>query len=264
MIRQATLYLNFNNMKNFILTGTLILGTLTQTFAQEQVYRITDKNGVEYENNSVHSFNVHGTFDDPREEAKLYLVAHNDSTEDIRLAGEIVEIINTDGEMGQFCIGGPAGNCFFPLVVGGYYPSNNGGQLNAGTSWGNFDYIINLDPAVGSSYKVRFTQKEVSGADVPNTNFFITYVYAGQMGVSDLNTKAIAEVYPTVAKGFTNVNLSENAQVQVVNALGKTVKTTSFNAGTHKLDLSGFAAGVYWVSFKGQSGKTHSIKMVVK
>lgn len=242
-----------------------MLGALANVFAQDQTYRITDKNGNEYENNSTHYFNTYGTFENAVEEAKLYLVAHNDSPETIYVAGEIVEIVNTTGELGQFCIGGMWGNCFFPLIVGGYYPANNGGILPGNSTWGTTDYLINLDPTEGARYKVRFTEKNnATGEDIPNTNFFITYVYSTNMAVADVNSKSIAEVYPTVAKGFTNVNVSENAQVQVVNALGKVVKTTSFNEGTHKLDLSGMAAGVYWVSFKGQSGKTTSIKIVVK
>lgn len=252
-------------MKKLILTGCLFLGLIGSSFAQNQTYRIADKNGVNYENNSVHNFSVHGTFEDPRDDAKLYLVAHNDSDVEIRLAGEIVEITNTDGTLGQFCIGGPAGNCFFPLNVGGYYPSYEGGALGAGASWGLMDYIINLDSTVGSSYKVRFTEKNAqTGDDIPDTNFFITYAYTGVMGVADMDTKAVAEVYPTVAKGFTNVNLNENAKVQIINLEGKSVKTTSLQAGTHKLDLAGLAAGVYWVAFKGDSGKTTSIKVVVK
>lgn len=252
-------------MKKFIISSLLLLGFVGTTFAQNQTYVIKDKYGVAYENNSVHYFNTHGTFDDPREEAKLYLVAHNDSGNTLYVAGEIVEITNTDGTQAQFCIGGPWGNCFFPLNVGGFYPSENGGILPANSTWGLTDYLINLDPTVGASYKVRFTEKNnETGEDIANTNFFISYVYAGDMGVGDLNTKAVAEVYPTVAKGFTNLNLNENAQVQVINLEGKTLKTISLNAGSHKLDLSGLAAGVYWIASKGQSGKTTSIKVVVK
>jgi hypothetical protein len=252
-------------MKKIILTSLVFLGVLGNSFAQNQSYTIKDKYGVQYEDNSVHNFTVHGTFADPIEEAKLYVVAHNDTAADLYVAGEIVEITNTDGTMAQFCIGGPWGNCFFPLNVGGFYPHENGGILPANSTWGLTDYLINLDPTVGASYKVRFTEKNnATGEDIPNTNFFITYVYTGEMGVSDMNVKAVAEVYPTVAKGFTNVNLNENAQVQILNVEGKVVKTTSFQLGSHKLDLSGLSAGIYWIVFKGDSGKTTSIKVVVK
>jgi hypothetical protein len=84
------------------------------------------------------------------------------------------------------------------------------------------------------------------------------------MNVSDMQSVAIAEVYPTVAKGFTNVNLKENAKVQILNAEGRTVKSLSLKSGQSQLNLSGLSAGVYWVTFKGDSGMTTHTRIVVK
>lgn len=232
------------------------------SFAQDFV--ITDLDGVPYENNSLITFNVHGTFEDPIDAAKMHLVINNVSEAPIKVTGQIVEMLNTDGTLAQFCIGGPSGNCFFPLTEGAYYPSEQGGVIEPGSNWGNFDYIINLDPNELAQYKVRFVQIDGSGNEMPETNFFLTYLYDPSMAVSDLNSISIAEVYPTVAKGFTNVTLKENAAVQILNVEGKVVKSINLKTGNTQLDLSGLSSGVYWVSFKGGSGVTTTKKIVVK
>jgi len=233
-------------------------------YAQDQDYTVTNLDMVEYENNSVHVFNVHGTFDDPIDEAKLHLVINNTTSDPIYVTGEVVEISNTNGEMAQFCIGGPAGNCFFPLFEGGFYPNTDGGVVPANANWGFNDYLINLDPTNLSEYTIRFLQTDGEGNEIPNTSFFLTYRYDENMSVSDMNSVAIAKVYPTVVKNTTTVNLKENAVVQVLNLQGKTVKSLNLKSGVSQLDLSGLSAGVYLIQFKGNSGLTTTTKVVVK
>lgn len=242
-----------------MLTVVAVSGT-----SYSQSFSITDLDGVPYENNSVHIFNVHGTFEDPIDAAKLHLVINNITEAPITVTGQVVEMTNTDGNLAQFCIGGPSGNCFFPLFEGSFYPGENGGIIQAGGNWGNFDYLINLDPTELAEYKLRFVQLDGSGAEMPDTSFFLTYRYDSTMAVSDLNSIAIAEVYPTVAKGFTNVTLKENAAVQILNVEGKSVRSVSMKSGNSQLDLSGLSSGVYWIAFKGESGMTTTKKLIVK
>jgi len=252
-------------MKKLILSVLAFAGVYGLSLAQNQDYTLTNLDMVEYENNSIHVFNVHGTFEDPIEEAKLHLVVNNFGNEDIRVTAELVEITNTDGSLAQFCIGGPAGNCFSPVHEGYFYPNASGGIVAAGSNWGNFDYFINLDSTNLVEYKLRFVQMDNSGNEIPDTNFYITYKYdENAMAVSDVNSIAIAQVYPTVASGFTNVTLKENASVQIVNLEGKSVRSLRLNSGESKLDLSGLASGVYWIQFKGVSGLTTTSKIIVK
>lgn len=252
-------------MKKIILSALTLTIGLTASFAQNQDYTITDLNMVEYENNSMHVFAVHGTFADPIDEAKLHLVVNNFGNEAIKVAAEVMEITNTDGSLAQFCIGGPSGNCFNPINEGSFYPSANGGIVEPGSNWGNFDYLINLDPTNLAEYKLRFVQMDDSGNEIPDTNFYISYKYdENAMAVSDANSIAIAQVYPTIATGFTNVTLKENATVQIVNLEGKSVRSLKLNSGNSRLDLSGLPAGIYWIQFKGVSGLTTSSKVVVR
>ncbi|MFV0305979.1 MAG: T9SS type A sorting domain-containing protein [Moheibacter sp.] len=251
-------------MKKIILSVLAIVSFVGTSLAQNQVYKVTDLDMNEYEDNSVHVFNVHGTFADPREDAKLHLVVSNTSSEEIFVTAEVVEITNTDGTLAQFCIGGPSGNCFFPISVGSFYPSQNGGIIAPNANWGMFDYFINLDPNNLAEYKVRFVQTDGVGNELPGTSFFLGYKYDENMGVSDIGSIAIAEIYPTVASGFTNVTLKENAKVQVLSLEGKSVKNLSMNTGSNRIDLSGLSAGVYFVKFVGESGMTTTSKIVVK
>lgn len=250
-------------MKKIFIAACLSLFALS-SYAQNQAYLLTDLDGNPYENNSVHTFNIHSELDSIIEAAKLPLVITNEDFEDIFVRAEIMELVNTDGSLGQFCIGGPSGNCWNGIEQGDFYPSTEGGILEAAFSWGMNDYIMNLDPTNNVEYKLRFVQTDGAGNEIPNTNFFITYRYEEEMGVNDLQSLAFAEIYPTVAKGFTNVNLKENAQVQILSMDGKVVRNTKMNSGTSQLDLSGLKAGVYMVAFKAETGTTHTIKVVVK
>jgi hypothetical protein len=252
-------------MKKIFLSLIVFASISGLAFAQDQSYIITDLNGVEYENNSVHVFNEHGVVgEDPLEEAKLHLVTKNTSAHPIIVAVQISEIVNTDGSLAQFCVGGPAGNCFNNLVEGAFYPSDQGATVQAESSWGNNDYFINMDPTNLSQYTLRWVELDNSGFEIPNTSFYLTYKYDEAMSTSDVNSIAIAEVYPTVVKDFTTVNLKENAQVQVLDMQGKSVKSINLNSGESKLNLSNLSSGVYMIQFKGISGTTTVKKIIVK
>ncbi|MFA7449045.1 MAG: T9SS type A sorting domain-containing protein [Weeksellaceae bacterium] len=253
-------------MKKIIISGFLALFAFANVSAQNQSYKVYDLDGNEYENNKTYGYNIHGTLGDPIEEAHLDLVFENAGSEDIRLYGQVVSFTNTNGANAQFCI---IDACYFPLEEGGLYPGA-GGMLAPGEILGNPggfpNYFINLDGNSPVEYKIRFFQGDVdTGEEIPNTTFNMTYLYdEDYMNVSDMQSVAIAEVYPTVAKGFTNVNLKENAQVQILNAEGRTVKSFSLKSGQSQLNLSGLSAGVYWVTFKGDSGKATHTRIVVK
>ncbi len=251
-------------MKKLILS-VLTIAVSGISYAQDRDFTITDLDMVAYENNSIQVFNVHGTFEDPIDEAKLHLVINNVGNEVITVTGQVVEMTNTDGSLAQFCIGGPSGNCFFPLNEGAYYPGQSGGTIQPGANWGMFDYLINLDPTNLAEYKLRFVQLDGGGNEIPGSSFFLTYLYdENAMAVSDVQSISIATVYPTVAKGFTNVTLKENASVKIVNLEGKNIRSFNLKSGNSKIDLSGLASGVYLISFKGDSGMTTTHRVIVK
>ncbi|MFA7615631.1 MAG: T9SS type A sorting domain-containing protein [Weeksellaceae bacterium] len=249
-------------MKKIIVSAFLCLFMISG-YAQNQDFEVLDLDGNPYVDGQTYVYNVHGTFGDPINEAKLFFVFHNPTAEQIKIYGQVLEFTNTDGSMAQFCI---IDACYFPLVEGGLYPAQ-GGFLAPGEYNGQNEtnYFINLDDFSPVEYKFRIYQANVdTGEEIPNTTFEMNYRYDASMGVSDVQTLAIAQVYPTVVKGFTNVSLNEDANVQVLNTEGKIVKKLSMKKGQSQLDLNGLSAGVYWVTFKGVSGVNTNIRVLVK
>lgn len=250
----------------------LITGLFAITFglsiatAQERGYIVTNWDGDEYENNSSHVFNDYGVVDEnevPIDDNKLQLLIQNTSDEPIRIFGQVIEFTNTDGQKAQFCI---IDACYENLIEGNLYPSN-GGVFPIDGNNGFNDYFANLDETNLVEYKFRIFQADVdSGEEIEGSSFYLTYIYDedADMNVTDVQSIAIAQVYPTVAKNFTQVNLKESAKVQIVNMQGKVVKSTQLNSGTSQLSLAGLTPGVYMVSFNGKSGMTTTVRMVVK
>lgn len=196
------------------------------------------------------------------EEAKLKFLTYNDSATDMFVRVECEGLTNTNGVDMELCYG----SCYTGIETFVGYPLDNPIYVAPGGHQGILaDYFSNTD---GNSdlveYNFRFYQTDIEGFEIPDTSFRFTYRYDRTMAVSDVNTIAIAQVYPTVAKGFTNVDLKENAIAQITNLEGKVVKTLNLKAGTSQIDLSGLSSGIYLIKFKGDSGITTTRKVVIK
>jgi len=247
-------------MKKILLSILIAAGS----FANAQNYTITDLDLVPYANNSVFVFDNIGTPDNFHSEAKLHFVLNNISDAPIKMYGEVSQITNADGSLTQFCFGT---DCYFGVSQGTKYPMA-GVIIQPNSNNGFYDYFLNTNDANSpAEYKFRFMEVDANDNEIANSSFYITYRYDvdGGMGVSDASaSKAIAEVAPSVAKGFTNAILKENASVQILNLEGKAVKSFNLNAGSSKIDLSGLSAGVYFIQFKGVSGVVTTNKVIVK
>lgn len=71
-------------------------------------------------------------------------------------------------------------------------------------------------------------------------------------GIEELQASALT-VYPNPGKGVFNIHTTADLQVTVLNQTGQAVSSRTLKAGDNILDLSGFAAGVYFIS--GQNGQ---------
>lgn len=196
------------------------------------------------------------------EEAKLKFLTYNDSGNDMFVRVECEGLTNTNGSLMELCYG----SCYTGIETFVGYPLDNPIYVAPGGHQGILaDYFSNTD---GNSelveYNFRFFQTDIDGFEIPDTSFRFTYRYDGTMSVSDANTIAIAQVYPTVVKGYTSVTLKENASVKVLNLEGKSVRNLNMKSGNSQLDLSGLSAGVYLIQFKGDSGLTTTTKVIVK
>lgn len=246
-------------MKKIFLSIFVVASALVNA----QNFTITDLDLVPYQDNSVFVFNTIGDPENMHEEAKLHFVLNNISDSPIKMYGEVTQITNATGELTQFCFGT---DCYFGVEQGHKYP-NDGVIIQAQSNNGFYDYFLNANDATSpAEYKIRFLEVDENDNEIPGSSFYITYRYdVDGMGVSDTSlSQSIADIAPTVAKGFTNAILKENASVQILNLEGKTIKSFKLNAGTSKIDLNGLASGVYFIQFKGISGTITTNKLIVK
>lgn len=251
-------------MKKFILSAVMSFSFLGMANAQNQEYRLMNMNhtndyGDDTEINEG-DIVVFDTF--VYEDAKLKFLTYNDSSEVIGVQVECEGLTNTNGSFMELCYG----ECYYGIETFVAYPTIGAVPVQPGTHQPFLtDYFSNTD---GNSdlveYNFRFFQIDSDGFEIPDTSLRFTYRYDGTMSVSDVNSIAIAEVYPTVVKNSTTVSLKENASVHVVSMDGKSVKSLNMRAGQSSLDLSGLSEGVYIIQFKGVSGLTTMKKIVVK
>lgn len=248
-------------MKKIIFT--LVLGSCFVGFSSAQ-FRLMNMNHTQdvADDTQINEGDVITFTTAEYEDAKLKFLTYNDSVNDMFVKVECEGLTNTDGSLMEVCYGA----CYTGIQTFVGYPLDNPIYVAPGGHQGILaDYFSNTD---GNSdlveYNFRFYQTDLEGFEIEGTSFRFTYRYDGTMSVSDVNSIAIAEVFPTVVKGQTNVTLKENASVQVLNLEGKSVKSLKMNSGNSQLDLSGLSAGVYLIQFKGDSGITTTKKVVVK
>lgn len=251
-------------MKKFILSAVVSFSFLGITNAQNQDYRLMNMNqtndyGDDTEINEGDVV-IFGTSE--YEAAKLKFLTYNDSSEVIGVQVVCEGITNTNGDFMELCYA----ECYYGIDTFVAYPTIGAVPLQPGAHQPFMtDYFSNTD---GNSdlveYNFRFFQVDSDGFEIPDTSLNFNYRYDGTMSVSDANSIAIAEVYPTVVKNSTTVSLKENASVNIVSMEGKSVKSLNLNSGQSTLDLSGLSAGVYIIQFKGTSGLTTMKKIVVK
>lgn len=102
---------------------------------------------------------------------------------------------------------------------------------------------------------------------VPDVNFWVRFVV--QSSSVDLAEQASLQLYPNPAKDFvtvacTGANLSSNAKVQIVNALGAVVNEMPMTSEQSRVSVKGMPAGVYACRIVDGSNTVAVKKMVVK
>ena len=66
-------------------------------------------------------------------------------------------------------------------------------------------------------------------------------------GIEELEIRLLT-VYPNPGKGVFNIHTTADLQVTILSQAGQVVSSKALKAGDTILDLSGFAAGVYFIS----------------
>lgn len=116
-------------------------------------------------------------------------------------------------------------------------------------SYGNGSYQVLADGVLlagisGASYGASESKSFEINTNLATTNFDI----------------ASAKFYPNPTTGEINISLLEKAKVVLTDISGKTILTTSLEAGDSKLNLGSLSKGVYLINFAGDTfNKTEKI-----
>jgi PKD repeat protein len=65
----------------------------------------------------------------------------------------------------------------------------------------------------------------------------------------------INNVYPNPTQGIVNINVTETAQIQIMDLTGKVLMNDMRNAGNHQVNLDGFSNGLYIMSITSQNAQ---------
>lgn len=206
-----------------------------------------------YSNDTINGDTVTVNIDPLADEITFAVDIANTSTHDIALhmvADSTSPNINVTG----MC----AGECYVGRSINFIVP--------ASTVYTEFH--ANLDVALGTpngySAVIGFCDPFIN---MPNVNFWVKFVV--QSSSVDLAEQASLQLYPNPAKDFvtvacTGANLSSNAKVQIVNALGAVVNEMPMTSEQSRVSVKGMPAGVYACRIVDGSNIVAVKKMIVK
>ncbi|MFO7723535.1 MAG: T9SS type A sorting domain-containing protein [Bacteroidales bacterium] len=195
--------------------------------------------------------------------------------------------------VGNEMLGSVSGNFFYPFAMNLNDPINDGvptwnGTLNggymtmawvytAGGSYGNWlnatDKYIGLRFFVGANLHYGWARFDVAATNASITVTFKDYAFnsvAEQGLLAGQTTIGLDEATALKTKAFTSGDMlkvtfdqAANGQVNLINMLGQTVKTTEITGLNMDIPLNGLEAGIYMLTVTTEKGN-HSQKIYVK
>lgn len=151
---------------------------------------------------------------------------------------------------------------------------NNDGTFDIGDSFYNFNDITGTNSGSFTVQDTSYTSGTMSGSfDFCDATPPVTFPYIDIiLGTVDpaityctvgINTNEILPynlIYPNPTNGIVNIDTDANVSVVVYNVLGEKVISTK----NHKIDLSSFESGVYFVLLKDEKGKIIKQEKIMK
>lgn len=196
--------------------------------------------------------------------AALWFGVTNTSDQPIEVMVEFLQVVNTDGQHGEFCLGG---NCFSGIYTGTpYYPANPvalapGASDNTGKMW---NYGEGTDPAQDVIYELKVSQVD------DNQEFFgefitFTYIYRAEV----LNTESFTAendviVYPTITENELNIISKTALKYNLYSMNGQALASGSLSATENVIDTANLSTGFYILNFQNDEGIRFSKKFMKK
>ena len=235
----------------------LIFGLLFASFAQAQTFKVTNHAGTEFTDGQVVTFSSL-----EYSAALLEFFVHNQSTADINVRIECVEITNGTGLGMELCFGNV---CLSSVTPGQAYPST-AVTIAPGQTNSEFDHFLNSNPGNGSTvdYVFKFYMEDSQGDPVGQTHT-LTYRYAPQLSAEGFayNNSGVA-LKSNVANNTLEIAAQKNVQIEIFDMNGKSVRKQNLTSGNHSLDISGLNTGVYIANFRNDANQQSSAKFIKK
>lgn len=83
------------------------------------------------------------------------------------------------------------------------------------------------------------------------------------IGIEDMNTQSINKVYPNPAVGVVYFSIIENSDVSVYDLSGNLIQSFFLKKGTHQLDVSEMASGIYMVRILNHHSGNSTIEKLI-
>ncbi|MDR6300917.1 T9SS type A sorting domain-containing protein [Mesonia maritima] len=195
--------------------------------------------------------------------AKLSLHIQNNSSQNIRVKGEVISFTGTNGDNVQFCLG----ECLKRINVGTVVPENGGFTIFANeTTDGNGTYFWNLDDANNYiEYKFKIYEIDNSDNQVGDA-ITINYVYDSSLNTSkkELNKLGV-DISNTISSNEVNLQLAENVNATFYDLNGKQLFKKSLERGFQSVNISMLNSGIYLVRFESENhGRSATAKIIKK
>ena len=239
----------------------LLFGFLFITAVQAQ-FTVTKHYGTAITNGQVFTYT---TLD--YAEASLGFFVHNNTTSDINIRIECVEITNGTGAGMELCFGDV---CLSSVSAGYYYPSHPVTIAPNGTN-SEFDHFYNTNPGDGQNpieYKFRFFQVDSQGDEIGDS-LMITYRYAGTLGIdgfdfsNELGAVGVM-LKSTLIGNDLDIKTLKNVQAVMYDINGHLISNQALNAGNHSINTANLSSGVYIMQFKNEQGQSGSARFIKK
>lgn len=225
---------------------------------------ITTVAGDPIQDGDIFNFDQLGESDPLSSAGKLKFVIGNSSdTETINAFIEVVSISNTDGQNAQLCV---QPLCYYSVGVGTKAP-NNALVLAPGTDNGPSDYFFNTDGGDGQNYPITYGLKfftvDDQGAET-GESISVTYNYTpetfsnAKFDMSDIGVTVVN----TMVKDVLDFSNEDAVDFTIYSVNGRKMHSSSYKAGQHRIDFSGFATGIYLLNVKNEAGQTANLKLI--
>lgn len=197
-------------------------------------------------------------------ESYNFFVTNDNPSEEIYTRIEVVSLVNTTGDLFEFCYGLCLPNVFVGLILP-EPPSTMAIGVGETTIEGN--HFLNGDSGDGTQvidYVFIFHQYEDAAGDTETgTPLTLTYRYNPNLGVSD-NSKVDLTIESTVITNELVLKVNEPVNMMVYDLQGRIVKQARFETGRQTLDMSNLNSQAYILQFRNEKGATQTSKIIVK